>query len=50
MYIYVCVYVCVCVCVCVSACEDTRGLMVIVVGNGLDDPCSNPKLGCLHLT
>ena len=28
----------------------TCGVMIIIVGNEHDDPCSNPGRGCLHFT
>ena len=37
-------------CVCVCVCIDAHGAMVIVVGNGFDDPTLNPGRGCLHYT
>ena len=29
--------------------EGVLSVMVIVVGNGIDDLSSNPRLGCLHV-
>ena len=40
---------CVCMYVCMYVCEEHRGVMATVLGNGHDDPRSNPGRFCLHL-